>query len=292
MDFQAERQLKKLSPDLHNRYTASVFGIQGVLSNYKTMFPDFTDHTYLHSMQIIDFCNRLLGEEIIMGISEDDLYVMLMAACLHDSGMGISESDYNEFVSSIDTSIYFNEKPADLAETIRRIHNELSAAFVIKYRDLFDIPTLEHAHCIAMASKGHRKVNLLDEQNYPAEYALPDGRIVHLAFIAALIRLADEMDICADRNLMFTYNMDDPNVTEFQKMCYRGHIAVRKVNFEGESLIYEVDADDKQTLEFVEDLIEKLQETLDYCSMVIREHSPYELKQTKIEIIVIKKPGC
>lgn len=285
MDFLSERKLKELSPDLHTRYTASVFGIQGVLTHYQTMFPAFTDHTYLHSMQLIDFCNRLLRKSIIDNMNADELYILLMSACLHDSGMGISEKDYDEFTANIDTTIYFNEKPSELAETIRRIHNELSASFVMKYRDLFDVPTPEHAWCIAMVSRGHRKVDLMDENVYPAEYTLPGGGTVRLAFISAIIRLVDEMDLCADRNLMYTYDLNDVGISEYQKMCYRGHMAVKKVSFTEDSITYTIDTDETATLEFIEDLINKLRDTLKYCREVVAERSPFVITQNDIHVL-------
>lgn len=32
---------------------------------YRRLFPEYTDHSELHSMTVIDFCNRLIGSEQI-----------------------------------------------------------------------------------------------------------------------------------------------------------------------------------------------------------------------------------
>ena len=41
-----------------------VTGTQFNLSNYKRFFPEFTDHTNLHSVTVINFCNQLIGDQI------------------------------------------------------------------------------------------------------------------------------------------------------------------------------------------------------------------------------------
>ena len=63
-DFTLEFRLRKLSPELHKRFTDGVFGLQRILSNYKLIFPEYTDHTELHSMTVINFCARLIGGQI------------------------------------------------------------------------------------------------------------------------------------------------------------------------------------------------------------------------------------
>ena len=109
-DFLMEKRLLELDPILHKRFTASVFGLQHILSNYKLLFPLFTDHTELHSLNVIDFSNHLIGTQIER-MNADEIYVLLMGAYLHDTGMGITEKDYEEFISDILT--LFSEPDAD-----------------------------------------------------------------------------------------------------------------------------------------------------------------------------------
>ena len=63
-DYAMEKRLKELDPRLHKIFTDSVFALQFNLSNYKLIFPQFTDHTMLHSMTVIDFCNKLIGDQL------------------------------------------------------------------------------------------------------------------------------------------------------------------------------------------------------------------------------------
>ena len=71
-----ERRLRDLDPELHQRFTDTVFGLQYILSNYKLLFPAFTDHTELHSLSVIDFCNHLIGDQIDR-LNADEIYVLL-----------------------------------------------------------------------------------------------------------------------------------------------------------------------------------------------------------------------
>ena len=45
-----ERRLRELNPELHRRFTNAVIALQYNLSHYKRLFPEFTDHTILHSI--------------------------------------------------------------------------------------------------------------------------------------------------------------------------------------------------------------------------------------------------
>ena len=63
--FLIEKRLYQLSPDLHKRVKESLFVLQKLLSDYLIYFPEFTDHAETHSIALIDYCNNLMGEDII-----------------------------------------------------------------------------------------------------------------------------------------------------------------------------------------------------------------------------------
>ena len=45
--FALEFRLRKLDRGLHTRFTDCVFALQKILSNYKLLFPEYTDHSRL-----------------------------------------------------------------------------------------------------------------------------------------------------------------------------------------------------------------------------------------------------
>ena len=62
--FDMERRLRELDPGLHGRFTDAVIALQYNLNHYQRLFPEFTDHTILHSMSVVDFCNQLIGDRL------------------------------------------------------------------------------------------------------------------------------------------------------------------------------------------------------------------------------------
>ena len=68
-DFQLESKLKRENEGLHRRTRDSAAILQKMLESFLPRFPDFTDHTMLHSMDVLEYCNLLLGEK--QGVRED-----------------------------------------------------------------------------------------------------------------------------------------------------------------------------------------------------------------------------
>ena len=144
-DFLLESKLMNEAPELHQRVRDSVFVLQGMLERFLPRFPDFTDHSILHSLDVLDYSNRLLGSEQIARLSPGECYVLIMACYLHDIGMGVGQKDFEEFSRKIEFGNYFDthdtHDSADEAETIRAFHNEYSGYSIRKYASLLEIPT-------------------------------------------------------------------------------------------------------------------------------------------------------
>ena len=82
--FALEFRLRALDRDLHTRFTDCVFVLQKILSNYKLLFPEYTDHSELHSLTVIEFCNILIGDRISR-LNKNEIYVLL---CLKNTLTG------------------------------------------------------------------------------------------------------------------------------------------------------------------------------------------------------------
>lgn len=285
-DFLCEQHLQKLNPQLHRLFKESVFSLQNLLMKYKNIFPTYTDHTALHSIEVIDFCNALIGDNIDK-LNADELYILIMSCYLHDSGMGITEADYKLFSESIDFGDYFEKhKNPETPDIIRDFHHEYSGRYIKKYSSFFDIPSDEHCFAIIQVSRGHRKTNLFDETEYPSEYMLPNGNTVCLPYLAALIRLADELDISADRNLAFMYDIEKIN-NDFSRMEFMKHKAIKKLDITPTGFIMHVDSSDQKVFDGVVELSTKLDSTLQQCRDVVRQRTPYRIEQSTITVETI-----
>lgn len=277
-DFACELRLKKLNPQLHELVRNTVFVMHTILDRYTSYFPEYTDHSSLHALQVLEFCNKLIGEQVRF-LNEDELYVLIMACYLHDSGMGISEKDYKQLAEKT-VSKEFREANPDLSipEVIRNFHHEFSGHFIRKYADLFEIPSEEHVEAIVQVSRGHRKTDLFDEKEYPYDFRVPNGNTICLPYLSSLIRLADELDIARDRNVGFDYNEHADN------MEFRKHYAIAHMEIESDAFVLEVDAEDDDVKEAVEKSSAKLQETLDLCREVTSAESQFKITQEKVII--------
>ena len=285
-DFSLERRLKELSPELHSRFTDTVFALQQILSNYQLIFPLFTDHTELHSLNIIEFCNKLIGEQVNK-LNADEIYCILMGCYFHDTGMGISKNDFDEFSKKIDFGNYFETHDRDnYPEIVRNFHNEYSGLFIRKYARFFEFPSDAHLFAVIQISRGHRKTNLLDQEEYPVELKTPNGSTICLPYLSALVRLADEIDVTASRNSEAIYDLskivEEVHLIEFMK-----HEAVKGLEIKEKEFVMYVSTDDEKIYNNLVILSQKMKKTLDECRNVVNVETPYKITQEAIKIVRI-----
>lgn len=284
-NYLIEKRLSDTAPDLHQRVRSSFFALQRMLDSYLSWFPDFTDHSLLHSMDVLDYCNRLLGDQV-RELTPLECYVLIMSCYLHDAGMGVSAKDFETFSKELDLSGYRKKNPmADMPQTIRSLHHEFSGRFIHRYADLFDIPNETLLFAIVQVSRGHRKTDLFDEAEYPN---LGTGEsLIRLPFLAAVLRLADEIDVGADRNPELLF--DTSKLTKQEDIDAFGlHETIRTVNVTEKSIILFIKPIEPRFVELVDVLAGKIQQTLDYCREVSLKRSNLQITQQKLEIIPLE----
>ncbi len=286
-DFALERRLKELDSDLHQRFCDTVFALQHILSNYQLIFPDFTDHTELHTLSVIDFCNQLIGEQISK-LNADEIYSILLGAYFHDTGMGISHKDYEEFSQKIDFGDYFLTHDKDnIPEIIRNFHNEYSGLFIHKYSRFFEFPSKEHEFAAIEISRGHRKTDLWDPKQYPPALQVPGSEnTICLPYLSALVRLADEIDITSARNSKALYDLNKV-MAEIDLIEFLKHDATRGMDIKPEEFIVYVSTDDENIYQGMAVVVGKMQKTLDYCRSVVHDLTPYRITQERVRLVRI-----
>lgn len=141
---------------------------------------------------------------------------------------------------------------------------------------------------IAQVCKGHRKTDLMDEIGYPSELELSGNRLIHLPYLAALICLADELDVAADRNIGFLYDIGNIS-NPVSRMEFLKHQAIRKVEIEPESVVVHAYSDDADVREGVIRLSEKLDDKLRYCRTVVAMRTDFAIHQKTV--ILELNPG-
>ena len=283
-DFSLERKLSELDKHLHSLFSDTVFALQQILSNYQLIFPMFTDHTELHSLNVIEFCNKLIGDQINK-LNADEIYCLLMGCYFHDTGMGISQNDFVEFSKQIDFGNYFDtHSKDDYPEIVRSFHNEYSGLFIKKYAQFFEFPSEAHLYAIIEISRGHRKTNLFDDEQYPSALKIPNSdNTICVKYLAALIRLADEIDVTAARNPKSIYDLNtitkEVDIVEFMK-----HDAVKGLEINEKEFIMKISTDDEKIAQGLFKVAEKMQKTLDYCRDAVNDYTPYQISQEIVKV--------
>lgn len=279
--YQIERRLAELDKCLHNRYRGCVAVSPQLLTRYESIFPTYTDHSALHTLEIMDYCNQLTGRYLDL-LTADDLYVLLMGALFHDVGMGISPRDYERFAPRLGLPALSElSREEDWADLIRDNHQELSALYVEQYADFLDIPNPRYIQAVIQVCRGHRKTDLMDLEGYPPELEVLPNRVVHLPYLAALLCLADELDVAADRNISFLYDIDRVD-NPISRMEFRKHQAVRAVDLEERRVVIHAETNDPELRKGIVRLSEKLDEKLQSCRTVAAAHTPFSITQEKV----------
>lgn len=287
-EYMLERRLESLDPALNRRVKDTGLVLSRILDRFKILFPEYTDHTLLHCMTVIDFCNVLIGREQIDMMNADEIYVLLSACYLHDSGMGLRREEYEEFKSLLPCDEYMESHPGStLSDVVREFHHEFSGFFIKKYADLLDIPSPEHTHAIVQVSRGHRRTDLMDESEYPSEFEVPGGNKICLPYLSSLIRMADEIDVVASRNPILLYDIDDLT-DEIEILEHKKVKAVKSLITNKEEFIMVVSTEDEEVYRELLHVRDKMQKTLDYCRKVADERTPYTITQKRVEITTLE----
>lgn len=281
-DFLLEKKLSAEAPELHRSVSDSVFVLQGMLEKFLPRFPDFTDHSILHSLDVLDYSNRIIGAEQVEKLSAGECYVLIMACYLHDTGMAVGQKDFEEFSRRMDFGDYFETHDReDTARTIRDFHHEYSGHFIRKYAELLEIPSEDLVFAIVQASRGHRKTNLYDAREYPnlqTEYG-----VIRTPYLAAVIRLADEIDVGADRNPELLF--DTVKLSKQQDIeAFGTHESIRTVELEAERIVLHAKPIAEKYIPLIETLNGKIQQTLDYCRDVAERRSEFRITQKISEV--------
>ena len=282
-DFALEYRLKALDPALHARFTNCVLSIQQLLNGYQRVFPDFTDHTVLHSMTVVDFCNRLIGGQIGR-LNQDEIFALLMGCYLHDVGMGVGRRDLAVFTRELGIE---GPEAQDPKEMIRKYHHEFSGLFIRKYAEFFELPSPAHLRAVVQIARGHRKTDLLDENEFRPALRVPNGNTICLPYLAALVRLADEIDVTAARNPTMLYSIDDLK-EERDIVEHRKHLAVRDLRITDDAFTLLVDGSDPIIGEQIRRMAVKMQATLDECRAAVLGRTPYEITQREVRVEAIE----
>ena len=238
-----------------------------ILLQYKNNFPNYTNHSTEHSKVVIENCNYLLSQNNIESLNDDEIYILLTAAFLHDIGMSISESEYINFLQTEEYKNYISKNPNKLKEdVIRDFHHVLSYNFILKEWKTLKIPNKDYAEAIALVAQGHRKVEL---KEYNPRHTVKTGtEFICLPYLAVILRIADELDITNKRTPELLCKYHTPE-NEISIMEYEKHKSTYKVHFNEKIVEISAECNNINVYNALLMQINKIQDEITYCQKIL-----------------------
>ena len=189
--------LRDKNEGLFDRLALIETAAKSVLTYTVSKFPYHTPHNFLHSQNVEEILNWLVPDEIKLKMNDYEIFVVLVAAWLHDWGMVASKNED--------------------AEEVRNLHHIRTESNFETLYDKIHL-SLPEARIAGRICRGHRKENLLSPQ-YDDSF-LGSNILIRLRFLAALLRVADECDVTANRTpevIYYTLGPEGASQEEFEK---------------------------------------------------------------------------
>ena len=173
----------------------------------------YTLHGLDHSNNIITILDKLVdGLNPADALNDTEIFCLLSSVYLHDVGMQCKFPNDVERAAKISE---LKKRPYTFQDLIRDEHHIRSGQYI---KDTYKNLKLDHveAECIRLISEGHRQIKL-ESKEYDDQ---PIGfERVRVRLLAALLRLADELDIVytrAPETLLDILKNDMPDYSRIQ----------------------------------------------------------------------------
>ncbi|PKP32042.1 MAG: hypothetical protein CVT99_06105 [Bacteroidetes bacterium HGW-Bacteroidetes-16] len=190
-------------------------------SRVQHVFPHYTLHNTGHSFRIMEYMSKLVSD--ISKLNEIEITLMIYSALLHDIGMAVSEEDIDSIKADsfpfCDVKFSAMKKVMDgnevlaLQEYVRRIHAPLSGRYIREnLKDKLVIPkltSLDFTKELAIICEAHTKDYDWIKANLRT-YEVRGDYSFNPQFIAAILRLADILDIDSNRTPYNLYKLISP----------------------------------------------------------------------------------
>jgi hypothetical protein len=289
--------------------------VSPLLQKIPENMPEFTLHDPAHSNKIIEIMDKIIPEVVIQNFNSIELSLLILSAYLHDIGMTcdriekehIIENDQEFdilFKSNIDKYQKYEQYKSEqnhraatfiqdqiFTEFLRRNHVKRSAKYILenltegKYELTYnDIPFYKLLIKICNAH-GEPVKNLYDNNMFPKE-TLIGNHIINVQYLSLILRLADILDLDAERTPKVIYEFVNPenpiSILEWKKhrAVIGSSINEKKILFEAECSSPEVERALKEFIDWIE--LER-KETIELLQT-------YSSEETKKYFLTLEEP--
>jgi hypothetical protein len=176
---------------------------RSVLTFTASKFPDFTPHDFgLHSLNVEKILNWMVPDEVKSSMDSYELFFLITSAWLHDWGMVASKNE-------------------DANEVRQNHHERTEKNFQKMYKEV--LLSQQEANIAGRICRGHRTDDL-QSGLYANTFIGSNNNLVRVSFLAALLRLADECDVKANRTPEIIYSSIQPEGRSEEE--FRKHLSI------------------------------------------------------------------
>lgn len=195
-----------------------------LLEYIKVQFPEYPGHDIQHSYRILRYLSDTLNEQVIEGMSDTELFCLIMAALFHDTGM----------------ALYMLPE----ADQIRKEHHKFAARVLDKYFEekaaiLQNRDRIKLAVQFACEAHGMEIQDVYNSSTYQKRDKI-DSDKVRYAVLASLLRIGDLMDLDSNRVNEFALSSFSPGFSGISREHNTRHLNVQKYFYDETTLEIEV----------------------------------------------------
>lgn len=227
---------KRKSPFLSQVNKAIEFASQ-ILPMITKVFQTYTLHGMTHSVHVVEYMYELIDD--VEKMSDLEIVMLIYTALFHDIGMVVSDKEIEEIKTDrllLGNRKYskvfqkYNDENIALQECVRPIHGKRSREFLEKIDDENKEMFLVSAGTattfqseLALICQGHNEdfdwiSGKLESEIIKGDYSL------NAQYIAVLLRIADYLDMDAQRAPLYLYKYLNP--TDYSDLEWRQHFDI------------------------------------------------------------------
>lgn len=196
------KALKENDTALYDQYKGNCVKVEPFLN--KATPPGYTYHGKEHIEMVEQYVGRLLGQDRIRKLTNDELFILLMGVLCHDVGMIEYKTSGENYIPDRE-----NHNINSYLKVYDSLKNTTGSLGI-------DVPSKnsKYYQSIALLCLGHRdhkennkKIRTLTEEStingqkiqMLKTVSLPNNSDVHVQYLASILRLADEIDVTNQR---------------------------------------------------------------------------------------------
>ena len=190
------------SKKLYENYRDNCTVVQRMLEKYKKIYPNISDYSIMHFIDIAEFCDLIMDRKKLEGLNEDECYCLLLAALFAHTGFGLNQEIMNRYINRL--GIQKQTQSLTFLQIMSKYHVLFSACLIEEYGDIFEFPSEIHKH--AIISMLYFIGGNSDDINQLEEVLLSDNQnSVRLKDLAAVLAVGNQLAELKNTNLDLNY---------------------------------------------------------------------------------------